>query len=130
LPAVVPCTVALIALEVKVAVSIPAAAQFFARVAGSGPCVTKFLSHGSGWANSFDVEAGRKSSVTAGARIEVVLLPRNRMSLVGAQRRPASQVLDEPAIEFLTRRMAPSSSTLYSAGMSWCGSKTGRSVSA
>src|SRR6266480_1016576 len=110
LPEVKPCAVALTTLDTKVVVLIPAAAQFRARAAGDWPWLTKFLSHGS-LANSVLVLPGRNSSVTAGARIECVLLPRNCMSWIGDQRSPPVQVVESPAIELLTRRTAPSSSS-------------------
>src|SRR5207244_13448789 len=75
LPEVMPAAVALTTLDRKPA-GIPAAAQFLARVAAACPWLMKVTSHGS-LANSNAVEGARNSSVTAGARIEWVLLPRN-----------------------------------------------------
>src|SRR5579862_7852075 len=86
LPEVMPCAVAFTTFEVKGWV-IPAAAQFAARCVGFVPWLMKRASHGS-FANSKFVDPGRNSSVIAGARTERVLLPRNRMSWIGAQRSP------------------------------------------
>src|SRR5437016_13903920 len=84
----------------------PAAAQFLAPVAGASPWLMKLTSHGS-WANSNEVEHPRNSSVTAGARIECVVFPRNCMSLIADRRNPPAQVVDLPAIELSPPRTAP-----------------------
>src|ERR1700722_13413135 len=76
LPDEVPLAVALTTFDVKVAVSMPAASQFFLRVAGAVPWLTKLWSQGS-FANRNEVAAGRNSSVIAGARIDFVRLARN-----------------------------------------------------
>src|SRR5580658_10671134 len=97
LPDVVPVADALTTFETK-PVGIPAAAQFLARVAGAVPWPMKFTSQGS-LAKENSVAEGRNSSVMAGARIDLVRLPRNRMSWTGDQRMPSVQVGADPAME-------------------------------
>src|SRR6185312_7230966 len=61
----------------------PAAAQFFALVAGSGPLLTRFSSQTSvAKPNALDV--GLNASVIDGARTARVYAPRNAMSRKGA----------------------------------------------
>ena len=128
-PDVVPWAVALTTFETKVSGLIPAAMQFALRVAGAVPWPTKLESHGS-FENSKEVDEGRNSSVTAGARIDRVLLPRNCTSWTGDQISPAVQVSAVPAIELSTRRMAPSNSRLWSSRISCAGANSGICVSA
>src|ERR1700744_5917018 len=75
LPELVPSALALTTLEAKDVGLYPAidAAQLAARVAGTGPWLTKFLSQGS-LANEKTCAVGRNNSVIDGARMDFVLL--------------------------------------------------------
>src|SRR5438270_11002036 len=92
------------AFELKFA-GMPAAAQLARRVAGAGPLLRLWRSHGS-VAKPKKVLDGMKASWIEGERIAWVKSPRNEMSRTGAQRPPAVHVTSPPAIECFTYRAA------------------------